>query len=66
MLACFYGQHIYWELYDIEKDPDEIRNLYPDSKYQPLFQDMKDRLRRLIVQYDDKEALELLNHVQSE
>jgi arylsulfatase A-like enzyme len=45
-----------WELYDLQKDPDELNNLYHQKSYQPLVAELKRQLIALKKQYDDNEA----------
>jgi len=42
-----------WELYDLAKDPDEMRNLYTDPAAQPVVADLKGRLVRLKQELGD-------------
>ena len=39
-----------WELLDLKKDPDEMRNLIDDPNYNSIVTDMKSRLKKLIVE----------------
>ncbi|HEY4110302.1 sulfatase [Puia sp.] len=61
VLARFYGPGNFWELYDLEKDPHEVKNLYGDPAYAGKIAELKQQLKRLIQQYDDQEALKLLD-----
>lgn len=61
LLVRFYKGVESWELFDLKKDPDELHNIYTDSGYQKIIADLKNRLKALILQYDDKEALEIFN-----
>ena len=48
-----------WELFDLEKDPDELKNAYGDPAYASAQADLKKELDRLRAQYqvpDDPEA----------
>lgn len=45
-----------WELFDLEKDPNEINNLYTDPNSQATIQELKRRLKDLQHQYDDEDA----------
>jgi arylsulfatase A-like enzyme len=47
------GEDARWELYDLKNDPHELRNLYQNSKYAKLIDDLQDQLRALRVRYDD-------------
>ena len=42
-----------WELYDLEKDPDELRNVYDDPAYRGIATSMAVRLGELRAQYGD-------------
>ncbi|HEY6901419.1 MAG TPA: sulfatase [Puia sp.] len=60
VLARFYGPSDFWELYDLEKDPDEVKNVYEDRGYSGIVGKLKEQLKELILQYDDREALEIV------
>ena len=45
-----------WELYDLENDASEMKNLYGNKKYKKLTEKLKIELFQLINLYDDKEA----------
>lgn len=47
-----------WELYDLQKDPNELDNLYRKSEYQDLANHLKKELKKLIVKYKDNTAVE--------
>src|SRR5205085_10131443 len=36
-----------WELFDLQKDPHELKNVYDDADYAKVRQDMTDELKRL-------------------
>lgn len=59
-LAKFYGGVDAWELYDLEKDPTEVSNLYGKKGYEKITADLKAQLRQLMIEYKDEEALRLL------
>ena len=42
-----------WEFYDLEKDPDELSNVYNDPEYQDEVSAMKSELERLRTKYGD-------------
>ncbi|MDE0866047.1 MAG: sulfatase [Rubripirellula sp.] len=42
-----------WEFYDLEKDPDELQNLYGNQQYAPQIAEMKIELERLRELYAD-------------
>ena len=60
-LIRFYGDDDFWELYDLRNDPGEMRNLYGDTGYEKITRRLKEDLRRLIRDYDDREAMAMLN-----
>ena len=65
VLVRFYGPKDYWELYDLDHDPHELHNLYGSTDglnghYEAVTRRLKAQLRELILQYDDQEALRLL------
>lgn len=50
-----------WELYDLEKDPREMKNVYADPEYAPVVAELKTELKRLQKQYqvpDDTGSVE--------
>ena len=42
-----------WELYDLEKDPQEMRSVYSDPEYAEVVVDMKRKLEELRENYKD-------------
>lgn len=42
-----------WELYDLEKDPHEMKSVYGDPSYADVLQDMQQELDRIRKQYAD-------------
>ena len=46
-----------WELYDLEEDPLEMRNLYGQPGYESITREMKRELHRLKEKYGDQDAL---------
>lgn len=60
-LIRFYGGIDAWELYDLSKDPHELKNVYREKKNAKLISSLKASLQQLIVKYKDDEALKLLN-----
>ncbi len=60
-LARFYGPDNFWELYDIQKDPQNLRNVYGQKGFETVTMGLKKQLREQIVKYKDEEALNLLD-----
>jgi arylsulfatase A-like enzyme len=56
-LIRFYHDIDAWELYDLEKDPRELRNVYADPAYAEVRRDLEGELTRLQKLYGDSEAL---------
>jgi N-acetylglucosamine-6-sulfatase len=46
-----------WELYDLEKDPHEINNVYSDPEYFSVANRLKDQLLQLKEQYRDTDEV---------
>lgn len=61
VLVRFYKGVESWELFDLKKDPDELHNIYNDAGYQKTITDLKERLKQLIIEYDDKDAMTIFN-----
>jgi arylsulfatase A-like enzyme len=57
-LIHFYHDIDAWELYDLNKDPMELKNMYGDSEYAAVQQELTEELARLRVQYGDSEELD--------
>nr|MBD3623682.1 DUF4976 domain-containing protein [Sunxiuqinia sp.] len=53
-LIHFYHDINEWELYDLENDPSEMKNLYGKAKYQDVADHLKVELRKLQEQYQDQ------------
>jgi len=52
-LIEYYAEGDYWELFDLEKDPNELRNVFADSAYAGVVRSLKAELSRLRRQYRD-------------
>lgn len=52
-LIHFYNDIDQWELYDLEKDPNELHNLYGEAAYEPIVNDLKNQMLQLQEQYND-------------
>ena len=48
---------LYWELYDLETDPNELNNRIDDPELQSVVEEMHAELKRLQLHYGDTEAL---------
>lgn len=59
-LIRFYKTVSCWELYDLEKDPLEMNNLYGQQKYQQITNKLQAQLQNLISEYGDTEAAGIL------
>jgi len=44
-----------WELFDLQKDPQEMRNVYHDPAYADIAEQLKNELLRLKDRFDDKD-----------
>ena len=42
-----------WELFDLAKDPDELRSVYADPAYAETVKELKAELKRLRERYQD-------------
>jgi arylsulfatase A-like enzyme len=56
-LIHFYFDIDEWELYDLEKDPNEMRNVYNDPAYAEVREDLHKRLLDLREKYGDSDEL---------
>ena len=57
-LIHFYYDLDVWELYDLEKDPKELHNVYGDPEYADIQAKLHDDLKELRVTYEDNETLD--------
>ena len=55
-LMKFYYDIDEWELFDMQKDPDELTSVYNDPAYAKVVADLKAEIKRLQEQYDVPEA----------
>ena len=60
-LIKFYFRINEWELYDLEKDPKEMHNLYNDPEYVEVQKMMKTKLDELMVKYEEPPVKEWVN-----
>jgi len=56
-LIHFYYDIDAWELYDLEKDPKELNNVYDNPAYAGIVKELKAELERLRKQYGDSDEL---------
>jgi arylsulfatase A-like enzyme len=56
-LIHFYHILNKWELYDLEKDPNEINNVFDNPAYQKIIDTLKIKLKKLQDQYEDTDFL---------
>jgi arylsulfatase A-like enzyme len=54
-LIHFYYDIDEWELYDLLKDPDEMKNVYNDPSYLKVRQDLTTRLAGIRIKYNDQD-----------
>jgi len=59
-LIRFYEKVTGWELYDLSTDPHEMNNLYGKKGFEKITARLKKQLNKLIDEYDDAEAKEIL------
>ena len=58
-LIRFYKRVDAWELYDLQKDPKEMNNLYGQKGYEKITARLKDQLSKLINKYEDEAAMKI-------
>ena len=56
-LIHFYYDIDAWELYDLQKDPHELNNIYDDPAYANIVKRLKSELKKLQTQYGDSDEL---------
>ena len=56
-LAHFYYNIDVWELYDLEKDPDQLNNVINDPQYTNVINQLKSQLKQLMIKYEDNKSL---------
>jgi arylsulfatase A-like enzyme len=60
-LIRFYKRVEGWELYDLQKDPDEMKNIYGKKGCDKITTELKAKLNELITRYEDEDAKKLMN-----
>ena len=58
-LMHFYDDIDVWELYDLQNDPMEMKNIYNEPGNDQIIQQLMDELHKLQKQYDDPIESEL-------
>ncbi|MFI3294835.1 MAG: DUF4976 domain-containing protein, partial [Rikenellaceae bacterium] len=58
-LIHFYNDIDQWELYDLEKDPSEMNNIYGQKGTEKITKQLQKELVKLQKQYNDTDAMEL-------
>jgi arylsulfatase A-like enzyme len=56
-LAHFYYNIDVWELYDLEKDPGQVNNIYNDPNYAEVTAELKVKLKNLMIKFEDNKSL---------
>jgi arylsulfatase A-like enzyme len=59
-LIRFYKRVEAWELYDLQKDPQEMHNLFGKKGYAKITAGLRNKLSELSVQYEDEEAMRMI------
>ena len=59
-LIRFYKRVSSWELYDLQKDPNEMNNLFGKRGYETITAKLRMQLDKLIAQYEDEDAKQIL------
>uniref|UniRef100_UPI0039A45F85 sulfatase family protein n=1 Tax=Ornithobacterium rhinotracheale TaxID=28251 RepID=UPI0039A45F85 len=59
-LIRYYKRVNNWELFDLKKDPHELRNVYGNPAYAKVQKHMEELLKQQILKYDDQDALKVL------
>jgi arylsulfatase A-like enzyme len=54
-LIHFYYDVDEWELYDLQEDPHEMRNVYNDPAYNDIRKDMHQKLKDMREKYGDSD-----------
>ena len=56
-LAHFYYNIDVWELYDLEKDPGQVNNIYNDPNYAEVTAELKVKLKNLMIKFENNKSL---------
>ena len=57
-LAHFYYNIDVWELYDLEKDPKQMNNVYNDPRYSSVIVELKKELKQLMIESGNDKSLD--------
>ena len=57
-LAHFYYNIDVWELYDLEKDPEQLNNIITDPEYAHVVDNLKQQLKMLMATYGNNKSLD--------
>ncbi len=60
-LIRYYGPFDSWELFDIQKDPSEMNNIYSNNSSREIVIKLKKELLQLAQHYKDSAAVEMIN-----
>lgn len=60
-LIRFYDKIESWELFDLQKDPSELNNIYDDPSAASIIKQLKKQLLEQIKKYGDTEARVIFN-----
>ena len=60
-LIHFYYDIDEWELYDLEKDPSEMNNVYTNPAYDSIKKEMHQKLKEIRIKYKDSDELDKEN-----
>ncbi len=55
-LIEYYSENDYWEFFDLEEDPNELRNVYDDPKHADRIREMTRQLRETQRSYRDEDT----------
>ncbi|MCH2387905.1 MAG: DUF4976 domain-containing protein, partial [Opitutales bacterium] len=59
-LIEYYSDEEYWEFFDLETDPNELKNRYGDSEYKDVIDRMTKQLRETQASYLDSDTWDSL------
>lgn len=64
-MAHFYYDIDVWELYDLEKDPYQLNNVYSDPDYRAVREDLHNRIKELQEEFQDTGSLDDFREITS-